>query len=81
MPTCISALNSHNSLEILKLTAVISIAILAGHAVVKGVTNRLHQATIQQCQEQAWPAHQHAEHVAFCDMYLAGETTTAAIRR
>jgi len=74
-------MNSHNSPEILKLTAVISVAVLVGHTVVKAVTNRLHEATIQQCQEQAWPAHQHAEHVEFCEAYLAGEYTTASMGR
>ena len=51
-----------------------------GTLVVNGVTSRLHETTVQQCKEQAWPAHQHAEHVAFCDAYLAGEFTTHRVR-
>ena len=66
------ALNSQHNLSNLALTAGIALAVLGIVALGKGAVSRLHWATVKQCQEQAWPANQHAAHVEFCDAYLAG---------
>jgi hypothetical protein len=47
--------------------------VLAGFGLINVITDRLHAATLQQCTEQRWPAHQHQEHVDFCKAYLAGD--------
>jgi len=82
-----SALNSHNNQTLLKRMvaryprfsgflascSAIGCGCFLAFSVVAGATDRLHEATIQQCEQQAWPAHQHAAHVEFCEMYLAQE--------
>ena len=35
-----------------------------------GLVHKLDAATKQQCLTEDWPAHQHEEHVAFCNTYL-----------
>ena len=85
----LNSLNSRNSLyyfaQACSRFTFTSLAIgggcLIGFFVVNGVTDRLHQATIQQCEQQAWPADQHAAHVEFCEAYLADTLATAAIKR
>jgi hypothetical protein len=36
------------------------------HYIATGVVAHLSAATAAQCEAQAWPAHQHEAHVAFC---------------
>jgi hypothetical protein len=57
----------------------VGIGTLAGFGGVSLITDQLHNATLQQCADQAWPAHQHDAHVAFCDDYTAGAFTTASL--
>ena len=62
-----------NSLENLKITAVISITVLAIANAVPLVVQRLDAATVQQCMDKHWPQHQDAEHTAWCAWYLTEE--------
>ena len=48
----------------------IGIGCLAGFGGVSLITDQLDTATRKQCATQAWPAHQHAAHVEFCDTYV-----------
>ena len=47
---------------------------LVGFAGVNAVEN-LEQATLQQCADQDWPAHQHDAHVEFCEAYVGHAAT------
>jgi len=85
--SALNSLNSQNSDTMLKrmvakyprtsgflaYCSAIGCGIAVGFTVVAGATDRLHTATVQQCEQQAWPADQHAAHVEFCEMYLAQE--------
>lgn len=56
-------------------STLITLAVLAGGCFVlaeahSGLILKLEAATEQQCLTEDWPAHQHDDHVAFCDMYL-----------
>jgi hypothetical protein len=62
-----------------KAALVAGAGILVGTVVVGRIERHLHNATIQQCADQAWPAHQHDAHVAFCNDYKAGVFTTASL--
>ncbi len=57
----------------LKAYSAIACGIIAGFGVVftiNQVTHRMQAATRMQCELQEWPAHQHAEHVEFCRVYV-----------
>ena len=62
-----------------KTALVVGGGVLLGFLGTNAIHTRLHKATVQQCQTQAWPAHQHQAHVDFCRNYLAGNFTTHQI--
>jgi len=46
------------------LTVVVTVGQIQNHM------GRLEADTIAQCEQQDWPAHQHADHVEFCRVYM-----------
>lgn len=67
-------MNIHHFAEIADGISKTCLAIGAGTLLGLGginlITTHLNAATAKQCANQAWPAHQHAEHVEFCQMYV-----------
>ena len=63
-----------------KAALITGAGILVGTVVVSRLEKSLHEATVKQCATQDWPAHQHAAHVEFCDMYLNGTLPTASVK-
>tara|TARA_B100001057_G_scaffold485526_1_gene565351 strand:+ start:242 stop:442 length:201 start_codon:yes stop_codon:yes gene_type:complete len=37
---------------------------------IQNAMGKLQAQTITQCEQQDWPAHQHADHVEFCRVYM-----------
>ena len=54
-----------------KATLAIGAGVVIGSLAVNAASKHLDALTVEQCASQSWPAHQHAEHVAFCAEYLS----------
>lgn len=71
---------AHFSACFTQAALVMGTGALVGFASIDAFTKYMHNATVEQCENQAWPAHQHDDHVAFCEMYLSEQLQTSAIK-